>query len=84
MAIFNFTANTSLSQSVEGQLASQYTKFVSNYVKTTGADWIAYSWYQSSQKTPADLDKAIQISQALQAANHNPDIPEFKTGVIQV
>ena len=69
MAIFNFTVNTSLSQSVEGQLASQYTNFVSNYVKTTGADWIAYRWYQSSQKTPADLDKAIQISQALQAGS---------------
>ena len=24
------------------------------------------------------------ISQAIEAANHNPDIPEFKTGVIQV
>ena len=69
MASFTFTYEPTLSQSFQGQLASQYTNFVASYVQNTAADWIAFSWYEASAKTPDDLAKAQAISQGLQSGS---------------
>ena len=69
MTDFTFAYNSGLNQSYEGQLASQYTNFVSSYVQDTAADWIAFAWYQASDQTAENLAKAQEISQELQAGN---------------
>ena len=53
----------------------------SKYDKQTSPYYAAARLWVDGLIDPVDTRKII--SQAIEAANHNPVIPEFKTGVIQ-
>ena len=53
-----------------------------NYTRQTKPEYAAARLWVDAIIDPADTRKII--SESLSAANHNPEIPEFKTGVFQV
>lgn len=58
------------------------TEIKGKYEKQTSPYYAAARLWVDGIIDPADTRKVI--SEGIAAANHNPDIPEFKTGVIQV
>jgi acetyl-CoA carboxylase carboxyltransferase component len=57
-------------------------KIKDRYDKQTDVKYAAARLWVDDIITPEDTRK--RISHAIECANHNPEIPEFKTGVIQV
>ena len=57
-------------------------KMISRYNHQTTATYAAARLWVDAIIDPKET--RIIISENIAAANHNPDIPEFKTGVIQV
>jgi acetyl-CoA carboxylase carboxyltransferase component len=57
-------------------------KIKSRYDKQTDVRYAAARLWIDGIIDPADT--RMKISRAIEDANHNPDIPEFKTGVMQV
>jgi 3-methylcrotonyl-CoA carboxylase beta subunit len=57
-------------------------KIKSQYDRQTDVRYAAARLWVDGIIHPADTRK--RISKAIECANHNPDIPDFKTGVIQV
>lgn len=57
-------------------------KIKDRYEKQTDVKYAAARLWVDDIITPEDTRR--RISQAIKCANHNPEIPEFKTGVIQV
>ncbi len=57
-------------------------KITAKYTKQTKPEYAAARLWVDAIIDPADTRKVI--SEGIKAANHNPDIPEFKTGVFQV
>ncbi len=57
-------------------------KIMAKYLKQTKAQYAAARLWVDAIIDPADTRKVI--SEGIAAANHNPDIAEFKTGVFQV
>lgn len=62
--------------------AALLKEITEKYQKQTTAQYAAARLWVDAIIDPADTRKVI--SEGIAAANHNPDIPEFKTGVFQV
>jgi acetyl-CoA carboxylase carboxyltransferase component len=57
-------------------------KITENYTRQTKPFYAAARLWVDAIIDPAETRRVI--SEGISAANHNPDIPEFKTGVFQV